>query len=258
MKILVTNDDGIYRRGLWALAAELQNMAEVVVVAPDREQSAVGAAISLHHPLHYTEVNPLVAGIKAYSISGTPSDSVILALEIFEDIGMVFSGVNEGANLGNDVLLSGTVGAALQGYFHGLPAVALSMEDGEEMHFEVAVRLATSLANHITNGSQTKEMLLNINLPNLPLEEIKGIDFTRLASTDYNDLIVERFTRKRKYYRIVRKKPLCNGEEGTDAWAVDNGKISITPLQGMMGTAPGSSPAFNNLRASLLQNLGLF
>ena len=130
MKILVTNDDGIYRRGLWALAAELQRVAEVVVVAPDREQSAVGAAITLHQPLHYTEVEPMVAGIKAYSVAGTPSDSVILALGMLEDVGMVFSGINEGANLGNDVLLSGTVGAALQGYFHGLPSIALSMVDG--------------------------------------------------------------------------------------------------------------------------------
>lgn len=257
MKILVTNDDGIYRRGLWALAAELQSVAEVVVAAPDREQSAVGAAISLHYPLHYAEVNPMISGIKAYSVSGTPSDSVILALEMFDDIGMVFSGVNEGSNMGNDVLLSGTVGAALQGYFHGLPAVALSMENGEEMHFEVAARLANHLANYFTNGSQVKDMLLNVNLPNLPLQGIKGIDVTSLARTDYNDLTAEKFAGNRKYYRILRNKPLCNGDEGTDAWAVDNGKISITPLQGMMGTAP-SNPAFDNLRALLLRNLGLF
>lgn len=257
MKILITNDDGIYRKGLWALAAELQNVAEVVVVAPDREQSAVSAAISLRHPLHYTEVNPMVDGIKAYSVSGTPSDSVILALEIMKDIGMVFSGVNEGANLGNDVLLSGTVGAALQGYFHGLPSVALSMEEGDEMHFEVAARLASSLANHLTNGSEAKEMLLNINLPNLPLEEIKGIDVTCLASTDYNDLVAEENSGKRKYYRIVRKKPLWNGGEGTDAWALDQNKISITPLQGVMGVAPGNS-IFLDLRNTLLSSMGLF
>lgn len=257
MKILVTNDDGIYRKGLWALAAELQRVAEVVVVAPDREQSAVGAAISLRHPLHYTEINPMVSGIQAYSVSGTPSDSVILALEMFDDIGMVFSGVNEGSNLGNDVLLSGTVGAALQGYFHGLPAVALSMEDGEEMHFEVAASLANSLANYLSNGSQTEEMLLNINLPNLPLRDIKGVDVTRLARTDYNDLTAEKFTGKRKYYRILRNKPLWNGGEGTDAWAIDKDKISITPLQGMMGTAPGNS-TLDNLRALLLRHLGIF
>lgn len=257
MKILVTNDDGVYRRGLWALAAELQQVAEVVVVAPDREQSAVGAAISLHHPLHFTEVNPMVAGIKAYSVSGTPSDSVILALKMYEDIGMVFSGVNEGSNLGNDVLLSGTVGAALQGYFHGLPAIALSIEDGQEMNFDVAAKLAGSLADHLADGYQPEEMLLNINLPNLPKEDIKGIDITRLARTDYNALVAEKFAGKRNYYRILRNKPLWNGGEGTDAWAVDKGRISITPLQVMMGMASGNH-AFDNLRALLLRKMGLF
>lgn len=257
MKILITNDDGIYRNGLWALAAELRNIAEVVVAAPDREQSAVSGAISLRHPLHYTEVSPMVAGIKAYSVSGTPSDSVILALEMIKDIGMVFSGVNEGANLGNDVLLSGTVGAALQGYFHGLPSIALSMEVGEDMHFDVAARLASFLASHLTNGYRTEQMLLNINLPNLPLEEIKGIDVTRLASTDYKDLVAEEYGGNRKYYRISRKKPLWSGGEGTDAWALDQRKISITPLQGAMGVAPENS-TFADLRNSLLRDIGLF
>ena len=257
MKILVTNDDGIFRRGLWALAAELQKVAEVVVVAPDREQSAVSASITLRYPLHYTEVTPLVEGIKAYSVTGTPSDSVILALGMLEDIGIVFSGVNEGSNLGSDVLLSGTVGAALHGYFHGLPSIALSMAEGEEMHFEVAARLASSLASQLINSFASKEMLLNINLPNLPLDEIKGIELTRLASKDYSGFTAEEYGKKKKHYRIVRKELQWNGGEGTDAWAVDEGRISITPLQGEMGIAPENG-AISDLRTSLLRMLSSF
>ena len=124
------------------------------------------------------------------------------------------------------------------------------------MHFEVAARLASLLASQLTNGFPATEMLLNINLPNLPLEEIKGIEVTRLASRSYNDLVIEEYSGKRKYYRIVRKEPQWNGGEGTDAWAVEKGKISITPLQGEMGIAPGN-PEISNLRASLLQELGL-
>jgi len=256
LKILVTNDDGIYRRGLWTLASELQKIAEVVVVAPDREQSAISAAITLHQPLQCTEVEPLVAGIKAYSVTGTPSDCVIMALGMIQDIGMVFSGVNEGSNLGNDVLLSGTVGAALQGYFHNLPSAALSIVEEEEMHFESAAKVARSLAAQFTNGFSATGMLLNINLPNLPLEEIQGIEVTKLASAGYKDSIKEEFTRRRKFYRIIRNVPQWNGGEGTDAWAINMGKISITPLQGEMGVTQGN-PAVSDLQGSLLQDMGL-
>ena len=152
MKILVTNDDGIYAKGLWVLAAELRKVAEVIVVAPDREQSATSSAITLHQPLRLTQVRTQMAGIKAYSIEGTPADSVILALGILDDIGIVFSGINEGINLGDDVLLSGTVGAALQGYLRGLPSIALSVVAEEDIHFEVAARFASLLADKIINN----------------------------------------------------------------------------------------------------------
>jgi 5'-nucleotidase len=254
LKILVTNDDGIHTRGIWTLVEELQSVADVVVVAPDREQSAVGAAVTLHKPLRYTEVRPHVPGVKAYSVEGTPSDSIILALGILEEVGMIFSGINEGANLGNDVLLSGTVGAALQGYFRGLPSIALSVTAGEDMHFEVAARLASVLASRIINGAPSTGLLLNINLPNLPLEEIKGIEITGLSKWRYNGHIEEGHDGKRKYYWIVRGEHKCNIEEGTDVWAVEEDKVSITPLQGELSIAR-KNPFVEDLPSTLIQEL---
>jgi 5'-nucleotidase len=253
LKILVTNDDSIYAAGLWALAAELKKVGEVVVVAPDREQSAVGTAVTLHQPLRLTEIKPPLAGIKAYSVEGTPADSVILALGILEEVGIVFSGINQGANLGGDVLISGTIGAALQGYFHGLPSVALSVEVGKDMHFEVAAQLGGLLASKIISSSLTQNMLLNINLPNLPIDKIKGVEITRLARSGYNDHVQEGNDGKRKYYWIVRGEPRWDMGEGTDIRAIKEDKISITPFQEKLSTHR-ETPFIEGL-PSLLQEL---
>ncbi len=254
MKILVTNDDGIHTSGIWALAAELQKIAETVVVAPDREQSAVGAAVTLHQPLRYTEVKPQVQGVKAYSVEGTPSDSIILALGMLEEVGIVFSGINEGANVGSDVLLSGTVGAALQGYFRGLPSIAISVAAGDNIHFEAAARLASVMASKIISGFPSTGLLLNINLPNLPVQEIKGVEITELSKWSYNGHIEEGHDGKRKYYWIVRGEPQHNIQEGTDVWAVEEGKVSITPLQGEL-TIAQENPFVEGLRSLFLQEL---
>jgi 5'-nucleotidase len=232
LRILVTNDDGIYAQGMWALAESLQEVGEVVIVAPDREQSATGTAITLHQPLRFREVRSRISGIKAYSVEGTPADSVLLALRMLMKGGadLVFSGINEGANLGDDVLLSGTVGGALQGYFRGLPAVALSVEIGERMHFEAAARVGALLASKLSASGSNRGTLLNINLPNLPPEEIEGVEITRLARRGYLDQIKEGYDGKRRYYWIVRGEPRWEAEEGTDIWAITGRKISITPL----------------------------
>ena len=123
MRVLVTNDDGIFAPGLWILVKELKSIARVVVVAPDREQSAIGTAVTLRQPLRVQRVSPLVPGVETYSVEGTPGDSVILALGklIKSRVDLVISGINQGPNLGDDVLISGTVAAALQGYLRGLP-----------------------------------------------------------------------------------------------------------------------------------------
>ena len=232
LRILVTNDDGIYARGLWTLVAALKEAGQVVVVAPDREQSAVGSSVTLHQPLRAREIDPPVSGVKSYSVEGTPADSVILALKnlVDSEIDLVVSGINEGANLGDDVLISGTVGAALQGYLNSIPSIAVSVGALEDVHFDPAARLAVVLARLVAKGALPKRMLLNVNLPNLPLSQIKGIELTHLGRRSYGDMIQEGHDGKRKYYWIVRGKPEWKPEEGTDIWAVLNDKISITPL----------------------------
>ncbi len=255
MKILVTNDDGIYAPGLWALAAELKKVSQVMVFAPNREQSGIGTAITLRQPVRLTEVESSIPGIRAYGIEGTPADSVILALETVEDIAMVFSGINKGVNMGDDVLLSGTVGAALQGYLHNLPSIALSVPAAEEMHFEVAAKLAGLLARKIAAGN-SKSMLLNINLPNLPLNEIRGIEVTRVGRGGYSNAIKLGHDGKGNNYRIVLRQPQWNAGQGTDIWAVEGGKISITPLQGELRTAQGI-PLDEDLPSLLLRELSL-
>ena len=256
MKILVTNDDGIYARGLWSLVKELHKAGEIVVVAPDREQSAIGTAVTLHQPLRFSEVRPLVKGVKAYMVEGTPADSVILALEAIAkgEIKVVFSGINEGANLGNDVLLSGTVGAALQGYFRNIPAIALSVMKGERIHFEAAARVGLFLATEIAPLS--RGILLNINLPNLPPKEIKEVEVTQPAYQGYKDSVREGFDGKRKYYWIERNEPQWEKIEGTDVWAVKEGKISITLLR-PYPSPPEVNFLVKDLASSLAKDLGI-
>lgn len=232
MRILVTNDDGVYAKGIWALAESLSEAGEVTIVAPDREQSGVGSSITMHHPVRITEVRSQVNGIKTYAVEGTPSDSVIVALNhlLDGDVDLVVSGINEGANLGNDVFVSGTVGAAFQGYFRGIPSFAISITALKELQLDVASRLAALLAVKLAEGALPRDLLLNINLPNLPMEEIKGIEITRLGRKSYTETIREGEDGKRKYYWIVRGKPAGEAFEGTDIWAVRNQRISITPL----------------------------
>ncbi|HEX78416.1 MAG TPA: 5'/3'-nucleotidase SurE [Dehalococcoidia bacterium] len=256
LKILVSNDDGIYARGMWLLAERLKQGAEVVVVAPDREQSGAGTAVSLHHPLRLHRMRPLVAGIETYSVEGTPSDSIILALgTVLKDgVDLVICGINEGANLGNDVLISGTVGAALQGFFHGIPSIALSVAAIKEARFEAAAELGVLLAHQVAEEAIPRDILLNVNLPNLPAQEIQGIELTRLAQRSYADVVREGHDGKRKYYWIVRGEPQWNIDAGTDIWAVTHGRISIAPL-GSNLTQVAIPPHFGELLPRLWQEL---
>ncbi len=237
MKILITNDDGIAAPGLWALAEELKSIAEVIVVAPDREQSGVGTSVTLHQPLRVRSVKPIVAGVETYVVEGTPADSVIIALKMLlkDSIDLVVCGINEGSNLGTDVLISGTVGAAFQAYFYGLPAIALSVASFDNLHFEVASRICSLLAQHLAAGNLPRRLLLNINLPNMPLEQIAGIEISELGERGYTDAIKRGGVKaghdgKRDYYWIVHGEPQSKEEKGTDVWALRHKRISITPL----------------------------
>lgn len=256
MRILVTNDDGIYAKGLWNLVRALREVSEVVVVAPDREQSAMGTSVTLHQPLRAREIEPLISGVKSHSVEGTPADAVILALgRLLDDkVDMVFSGINEGANLGNDVLISGTVGAALQGYLQGIPSIALSVAALENVQFDAAARLAVVIARMIEAKALPEEILLNINLPNLPLSQIQGVEITQLGRRSYGDEIKEGHDGKRKYYWIVRGKPEWEPKEGTDIQALLNDKISITPLHSDL-TSPSALPLLKELSPTIFKDL---
>jgi 5'-nucleotidase len=232
MKILVTNDDGILSEGLWILVQELKSIAEVTVVAPDRELSAIGTAVTLRQPLRIQKTRPLVPKIEAYSIEGTPSDSVILALGklVRGRVDMVVSGVNQGWNLGEDVHISGTVSAALQGYLRGFPAIAISAPYGNEQSPNTAARVAAILAEKIAATSLPTRLFLNVNMPDLPLSQITGAQVTRLASQSHLNTVEESNRGRQKYYWLVRQRISDTTDNGTDVWAVEQGNISITPL----------------------------
>ena len=257
MKILVTNDDGIYAKGLWALVKAIKEVGEVLVVAPDREQSAVGTSVTLHQPLRVKKVKPRISGIEAHSVEGTPADSVILGLRMLakDSVDLVISGINEGLNLGNDVFISGTVGAALQGNFYEIPSIAISAAlVNNRVRFDAAARLGELLARKAQQKAFYTGTILNVNLPNLPLKKIQGIELTRLGRRSYNDEIKKGNDGKRDYYWIVRGEPEWGAENGTDIWAIRQKRISLTPIRGSLAN-PTRLHSLENLCSSLLQEL---
>jgi len=229
VRILVTNDDGILADGLWTLVGELQNIADVVVIAPDREMSAIGTAVSLRQPVRASKVTPRVDGVETYAVEGTPADSVILGLgKLAKDkVDLVISGINQGANLGDDVLISGTVGAALQATLHGFPAFAISIAIGDNPHFGNAAKFAALLARRFNSGVLPNNICLNVNLP---LEKISGVRLTHPASKSHTDTVEERYDNGRQHYQLIRQRINKPIDEGTDIWAVEQGNISISPL----------------------------
>jgi 5'-nucleotidase len=237
LKILVTNDDGVAAPGLQALIDELRTIADVVAVVPDREQSGVGTAVTLHQPLRVRPVKPLAEGVETYVVEGTPADSVIIALRtlVKDKIDLLISGINEGSNLGNDIMISGTVGAAFQGYFHGLTSFAISVGSLEPTHFDVAARVGSFLAGQFAAGNLPQRVLLNVNLPDVPLAEITGIELTRLGERSFTDAVrmgnvKEGHDGKRNYYWIMHGAPEWKKGEGTDIRALEQKRISVTPL----------------------------
>jgi len=255
LKILVSNDDGVYANGLWALVKELREIATVTVVAPDRDQSGAGTSVTLRHPLRMTEIEAPLDSIATYSVEGSPADSVILALKLVlkDGVDLVVSGINEGPNLGDDVYISGTVGAALQGFFYGIPAIALSIAAFGSLHFDIGARLAKLMAKEIVGKGLSRRMLLNVNLPNLPRGELEGIEVTRLGERKYADRIELGHDGKRQYHWIMRGKPEWQSTSGTDIWALEQNKISVTPL---FGDLDGSSREFlKSLAPELFQKL---
>lgn len=232
MRILVTNDDGILSEALWLLVKELQHIAEVIVVTPDREQSAVGTAVTLRQTLRVQKVRSLLPTVETYSVEGTPSDAVILALGKLNKgkIDLIVSGINPSLNLGEDVFISGTVAAALQGFLRGFSTLAISAPNGNSEWLDAAARVTTLLAMKVTADSRLNNILLNVNMPELPLGKINGVKLTGLASESYINTVEEGGDNQRKYYWLTRQRAVTAINDRTDIWAVDNGYVSITPL----------------------------
>jgi 5'-nucleotidase len=221
--VLLTNDDGVHAPGLAALEKALAELGDVYVVAPEREQSACGHALTLHRPLR-----PLKLGERRYSVNGTPSDCVNLSVLGFlpETPVLVVSGINHGANLGDDVTYSGTVSAAMEGTLLGVPSIAVSLVDGGD--FEIAGRVAHLVAMRVLVGGMPGNTLMNVNVPpQVP----RGIRMTRLGHRVYKEKIVEQADpRGRSHYWIGGGEARWDDLEGTDMGAVHDGYVSLTPL----------------------------
>ncbi|MFC2068131.1 5'/3'-nucleotidase SurE [Chloroflexota bacterium] len=232
MNILITNDDGIFAPGLKTLARELNNIAQVTVVAPDREQSTIGTAITLRRPLRAQRVRPIVPKVETYAVQGTPIDCVIMALGKFvqDKVDLIISGINQGANLGEDIFISGTVSAAMQGYLRGFPSVAISLDSKDSPYMDNAAKLAVLLVKKITDKTLAADILLNVNLPDLPLAKIKAITLTQIAKKSHTELVEEKANSKQPYYWLIRRRLNNNTDKSTDIWALEQGNISITPL----------------------------
>ena len=230
MHILVVNDDGIESEGLWTLAGELRQAGEVTVAAPDRERSAIGTAVTLFVPLHADPYQSPVDGVNAWAVDGTPSDCTILGLGALagSEVEMVVSGINPGLNVGEDVHISGTVGGALQGYFRGLPALAVSAAPGSGEGARSAARVAAFIVKLL--AGHTARIFINLNVPDLPLEEITGVSITRLARSSHINTVAEDTSGERRRYHMTRTRLPDIREEGTDIQAVNRGEISLTPL----------------------------
>jgi 5'-nucleotidase len=229
MIILVSNDDGIHAEGLIALEKSVEPLGEVYTVAPEREQTSMSHALTLHRPLRVREVGP-----RRLAIDGTPTDCVKLALTGLLPVRphLVISGINKGPNLGDDIIYSGTVSAALEAALLGIPAIAVSLVTFENLKFAAAAEFAATLVQRIKEHGMPPEMLLNVNVPAVPRENIKGWRFTRQGKRHYSENIVERVDpRGKKYYWIGGDDLGFDQDDGTDCMAVHEGYVSVTPLQ---------------------------
>jgi 5'-nucleotidase len=231
--ILVTNDDGIESRGLLALAQALRPIGEVYVLAPDTNQSAVGHQKTFMRPLRVRE-RTLADGTMGWSVDGSPTDAVSLAFLGYFGIGfdLVASGINYGANLGDDVTYSGTVSAAMEAVLNECPAFAISQEYYEHPDFTLATSVARVTAANILEHGLGPGELLNINVPAIALEDFRGVDVTRMGKRVYQDELVERFDpRGIPYYWIGGPPPSGVAAPGTDFEAVVNKRVAVTPIQ---------------------------
>jgi len=233
--VLISNDDGIDSTGLHALVAAVKRVAEVVVLAPNRNWSAGSHQRTFDRPLRISDVH-LPDGTPAHACDGTPADCVAVGLLGFLERrpDLVVSGINKGANMGDDIIMSGTVAAAMSGVIGGVPGVAVSLAarwDTPEWQFDVAARFVAALVADIARTGVESDLLLNVNVPDLPAEAINGVAVTRAGRRIYADELVERRDPSgRRYYWVGGEMPGGHAEPGTDIAAIGEGKISVTPI----------------------------
>ncbi len=237
MKILISNDDGIHAEGIRVLAEWLARKPsnEVYVVAPERERSATGHSLTLHKPLRVEKVTPPGNVKGAWLTTGTPSDCVKLAvMEILEERpDIVISGINHGSNLGSELLYSGTVAAAMEGAFLNIPSIAVSQMVDDKMinHFDTAAHVIQRLLDVFPKAHLSNRSLLNINIPNVPYDQLRGAAITELGVRLYDDHFEKRTDpRGRVYYWLTGHALESEEAENSDVWAVLNNWASITPV----------------------------
>jgi 5'-nucleotidase len=227
MRILISNDDGYKAEGIIQLAKSLNDIAEVIVVAPSENKSAASSSLTIGKPL-----KPIQIENNIYAIDATPSDCVHLALCGFikESVDLVVTGINFGANLGDDVIYSGTVAGAIEGRFLGLPSIAISLASWECNHFDTAGKIAKMLVDQIDKAPLSKNTIINVNVPDVPINEILGIKSTRLGSRHKSAPSIQDLKDPSLYWIGENGKEADNAE-GTDFHAVSNNYVSVTPLQ---------------------------
>lgn len=229
MKILVSNDDGYLAKGINVLTDSLEAVADVVVVAPDRNRSAASNSLTLWDPLRVKR-----HAADRYSVNGTPSDCVHLALTglLDEEPDLVVSGINHGANLGDDVIYSGTVAAAMEGRFLGLPTIAVSLVGEDRLrHFTTAGRVVADMVRKIDTTKLPSDVILNVNVPDIPYEEVKGIQAVRLGFRHKSEPVVKsKDPHGRTIFWVGPAGRGADSGEGTDFHAIERGFVTVTPL----------------------------
>jgi 5'-nucleotidase len=228
--VLVTNDDGVHSPGIKALHGVLRDLADTYVIAPDRERSAAGHSLTIHRPLKVEEIEDRV-----FSVSGTPTDCVAIGVDkvLPRRPELIVSGINRGANLGDDITYSGTVSAAIEGTILSIPsfAISLAVNDDTPLYFDTAARVAAEMAEYVLENSLPYDTLLNINVPNVHDEKIAGMKFTRQGKRIYEGAVKETFSPwGEKFFWIGGGTPHWEHGEDTDMHAVQGGYVSVTPI----------------------------
>ncbi|MCB2360405.1 5'/3'-nucleotidase SurE [Clostridium estertheticum] len=233
MRLLLTNDDGINAKGIYALAKELEKNHEVIIVAPDKERSACGHSITLTRPLIVKETKLKGIKAKAFSVDGTPADCVKIAINKLADakIDMVVSGINRGFNLGTDVLYSGTVSAAIEATIYKIPAMAVSVEfDRNTENYDIAAKYAGVILLKAIQNKINNDIVLNVNVPMLEENEIKGIKVCKIGSRLYNNKYVESIGENNETQYQIKGTAKDIHEEDSDTIYFKEGYVTVTPL----------------------------